>query len=103
VAPGTADIVVRTANPLTRLDLRLRSPIANEIDIALDSSHAHETLRPNEEKQIRLRPEPGVKANGYQLLLRIKTAAGFYPRAFDPASKDTRYLGVFISPTYEAK
>jgi hypothetical protein len=103
VAPGTADIVIRTANPLTRLDLRLRSPIANEIDVALDGSHAHETLRPGEEKQIRLRPGPGVKANGYQLLLRIKTAAGFYPKAFDPGSRDNRHLGVFISPTYEAK
>jgi hypothetical protein len=37
------------------------------------------------------------------VLLRIETEAGFYPRDFDPGSTDTRHLGVFVKPTYEAK
>jgi len=103
VAPGTADIVIRTARPLSRLDLQVRSPVANEVEISLGGRHVRETLRPNEEKRISLTPEAGVAANGYQLLWRITTSAGFYPRDFNPASTDNRHLGVFISPKYEAR
>ena len=103
VAPGTADIVVRTAEPLTGLDLRLSSRVPNHVEIAIDGRRADVSLRPGETSTVQLRPDPGVKANGYQVLLRITTAAGFYPRDFDPTSTDTRRLGVFIEPTYRVR
>ena len=103
VAPGTADIVVRTAKPLTGLDLGLRSPIDNEVRISLGESRAPVSLRAGEEQTVRFRPEPGVHANGYQILLRIETSKGFYPKDLDPDATDTRHLGVFVRPTYEAR
>ena len=103
VAPGTADIVVRTAKPLSGLDLRLSSRVANEVEISIGGRRAHVSLRPNEASTVRLRPDPGVKANGYQVLWRIRTSTGFYPRDFDPASADTRHLGVFVEPTYRVQ
>ena len=103
VAPGTADIVVRTAEPLTGLDLQLSSRVPNHVEIAIDGRRADVSLRPGEASTVQLRPDPGVNANGYQVLLRITTAAGFYPRDFDPASTDTRHLGVFIEPTYRVR
>ena len=101
--PATADIVIRTAEPLTGLDLRLSSPIANEIDVSLDGRRAHVSLRKDEESRLTMRPDPGVKAHGYEVLLRIRTSAGFYPRELEPASRDVRHLGVFVKPTYHVR
>jgi hypothetical protein len=102
VAPGTTDIVIRTALPLTRLTLRLSSRVPNEVDVAIDGRSGHASLQPGDEEIIQLRPPSGVYANtSYQIVLRIRTASGFYPRQFDPSSTDTRHLGVFVKPTYE--
>lgn len=105
VAGGaTADIVIRTEVPLTRLDLRVHAPIANDVEISIDGRTSHESLQPNEEKTVQLRPKPGVYANtSYQILWRITTRAGFYPKDLNPASTDPRHLGVFIKPTYAVK
>jgi hypothetical protein len=101
---STADIVVRSGQPLTKLALRLRSEIANEVDISLGNKDApHVTLAPNQEKFVQFGPGDVVATRGYQTLLRITTSAGFYPRDLHPGSTDTRFLGVFVTPTFEAK
>jgi len=98
---ATADIVIRTEVPLTRLDMALSSPIDNEVDVSVDGRSSHLSLRASEEVTVQLRPKPGVYAYAsYVVLWRIKTSAGFYPRQFDPLSTDTRRLGVFVSPKY---
>ena len=35
VAPGVADIIVRTERPLTELDLKISSPVANEVEVSI--------------------------------------------------------------------
>ena len=101
---ATADIVVRTGQPLTHLELRLSSRVPNEVDVTLGGRRAPRvTLRPGEETTVRISPETTVKTLGYQVLLQITSSAGFYPRDFEPGSQDTRFLGVFIKPKYEAK
>ncbi len=100
VAPGTADIVVRTEWPLTRLDLGLRSAVANTVRVSIGGRAQQVSLRPSEETRLQFRPAPGVHANGYEVLLEITTSSGFYPKDFDPHATDTRHLGVFIEPTY---
>jgi hypothetical protein len=98
--PGTADIVIRTALPLTQLDLVLRSNVANEVVVSLGGRSVPVSLIPDEEKSVHFRPGAGVHANGYEVVWTIKTSAGFRPQAFDPTSTDMRQLGVFIKPTY---
>jgi hypothetical protein len=101
---STADIVVRSGQPLTKLELRLRSEIANEVDISLGNKDApHVTLQPNQEQLVQFGPGDVVETRGYQTLLRITTSAGFYPRDLHPGSTDTRFLGVFVSAKFEAK
>jgi len=101
VAPGATDIVVRTEFPLSRLDLKVHSPIANTIEMSIGGRSQALTLRPNEEQTIQLHPDPGVYARAsYQVVWHIETAAGFFPHDFDPASQDARRLAVFISPKY---
>jgi len=98
---ATADIVIRTEVPLTRLDMEISSPIDNEVDVSVDGRSTHISLRAGETVTAQLRPDPGVYAyTSYVVLWKIKTSAGFYPRQFDPLSPDTRRLGVFISPKY---
>ena len=60
-------------------------------------------MKPGSESILNLRPDPGFQANGYELLLRIRTSAGFYARDFNPASTDVRHLGVFLKPTYRTR
>ncbi len=100
---ATADIVVRTGQPLTYLELRLSSRVANDVEVTLGGRTAPtEHLKPGEETRVLLRPGNTVKTLGYQVLLRIKTSAGFYPQQFEPGSTDTRFLGVFVKMNYEA-
>jgi hypothetical protein len=103
VAPGTTDIVIRTERPLTLLTLQLTSRVPNEIKISIGGRSDSVTLRPKETSTLRLHPASGVFArHSYQILLTITTAAGFHPRDVEP-STDTRYLGVFLKPTFEVK
>jgi len=99
--PAAADIVVRTVFPLSQLDLRVSSNVANEVVLSVGGRTVPLTLNPNEEKTVQIRPNPGVLANGYEVVWTIKTSAGFRPQQFNPNSTDTRpNLGVFIKPTY---
>lgn len=104
VAPGTAEIVIRTVGPLSGLKLRLTSRIDNVVDVAIDSRLDRVTLKKDTESTVYLRPEPGVYAySSHQIVLRITTAAGFHEQQFNPGSTDQRLLGVFVRPTYEVK
>lgn len=101
VAPGTAEIVIRTEHPLSELELRVRSPITNDVRVSLGDQSAQLQLAAGAEQAVILHPAPGVHAfPGYQVVLAITTTHGFYPRDFDPSATDTRHLGAFITPTY---
>jgi hypothetical protein len=103
VAPGTAEIVIRTVGPLSGLTLRLTSPIDNAVDIDIDGRSNHTSLKKGAESTVYLRPEPGVYAySSHQIVLRLTTRSGFHPLDFGP-SADSRYLGVFVKPSYEVK
>ena len=104
VAPGTADIVIRTEHPLSVLDLRISSPVPNNVEVSIGGRSSHVTLTNSADQSVQLRPEPGVYTyKSYQLVLRVKTTNGFYPRDFDPKSADTRHLGAYIRPTYRVR
>jgi hypothetical protein len=101
-APGITDVVVRTEQPLTMLQVRVTSRIDNEVEIAIGGRSTSLAVKPGEERVVKLYPEPGVFARqSYQIVLRVKTARGFQPSALEPGSRDARVLGVFLSPTFE--
>ena len=104
VAPGTTDIVIRTEHPLSVLDLRISSPVPNDVEVSIGGRSSHVSLTDNADQSVQLRPEAGVYTyKSYQLVLRISTANGFHPRDFDPTSTDARHLGAYIRPTYRVR
>ena len=91
-----ADIVVRTAPPLSALDVTLHSPEANTVTVAVDGSSQQARLMPNVPVTLRL-PVRGVQSRGSQnFVLSIETAEGFIPRFRDIKSDDARFLGARI-------
>ena len=101
VAPGTTDIVVRTEYPLSSIELKISSNVANTVEVEIGGRSRTVTIEPEKEQTVRLSPAPGVHAfNSYQTVLTITTANGFYPRDRNPSSTDTRHLGAFITPQY---
>lgn len=104
VAPGTAEIIIRTERPLTALRLTLKSPIDNHIAMTVGGKSWEGSLSKDSEVKRQLSPAPGWHAlQSYQVIWRITTERGFYPKDLNAAAADTRELGVFISPTYEVK
>ena len=104
VAPGTAEIIIRTERPLTALRLTLKSPIDNHIAITVGGKSWEGGLSKDSEVRVQLSPAPGWFAlQSYQVIWRITTARGFYPKDLNAAATDARQLGVFISPAYEVR
>jgi hypothetical protein len=61
-------------------------------------------VKPDRPTKLQFRPKPGTYAlTSYQVILTIRTRAGFRPQEVEPASRDTRNLGAFIRPVYEVK
>ena len=90
-----AQIVVQadTARDAVRLHLR-NAPIDNRIVLTSGGWREELALAANEERRLEVPLVPGRTA----ALLTVSSAAGFRPTDVDPASRDVRFLGVWIRP-----
>ena len=97
VAGGAeTDLIVRTAPPLSAVDITVSSPIENTAVLRVDGTPYHIDLEPNRPVRIRA-PVNGVISRGAQsFILTIATDEGFVPRLLDADSNDGRYLGVVV-------
>ena len=91
-----ADIIVRTAPPVSALDVTLFSPIANSVTVSVDGSTRRVALEPNETVTLHM-PVSGVYARGAQsFVVRFEPQEGFVPRLREKTSRDGRFLGVAV-------
>lgn len=92
-----ADIIVRTATPLTSLQCVVTSPITNHVKVTFNGHSAEADLGPGRPATLTLPAGRGVYAyQGYDYLLTVRTRAGFTPEITSPGSTDSRFLGVFV-------
>lgn len=73
------------------LDLR-NAPVHNRLEIASGAWREDLRLLPGEERRLRVPLVPGRAAT----LITITTSSGFRPSAADAASRDDRFLGVWM-------
>lgn len=87
-------IVVQSDRPRDSIRLQLRNaPVDNRVILTSGAWREELSLAPGEERQLDLPFAPG----GSTALLTVSSAAGFRPTDVDPASRDVRFLGVWIS------
>ena len=90
------DLIVRTALPLSAVEVTLRSPIENIATLRVDGTPFRIELQPNTPVTFQT-PVAGVVARGAQsFVLTIGAADGFVPRLRNEDSDDDRYLGVLV-------
>ena len=95
----TSEIILYTGTPIEALAIRLRSPVANTVDIAVGGPTQTIDLRSNTPVTLRMEPR-GVHARGaWAYLLSVSARSGIVPRLISPQTRDARYLGVRISLT----
>jgi hypothetical protein len=99
-AAGT-DIVVRAEQPLTRLALTLGSAVDNRVSVDFGGRSAQTSVEAGGRAYLQLTPRSTVRYHGsYAYVLHLHTTNGFVPARRDPASSDTRNLGVFVAPLF---
>ena len=98
VQGGTrADVVVRSDRRPRRVTLLLRSIVANRVVVSAGGSSRTVTLATGELARLTLHIERSVHAkHSYAYVLSIAPQVGEVPRTVDPASRDERFLGVFV-------
>ena len=90
-----SQIVVQADTVRDGIRLHLRNaPVDNRIVLTSGAWREELTLAANEERQLELPLAPGRAS----ALLTVSSAAGFRPTDVDPASRDVRFLGVWIRP-----
>ena len=86
-------VAVQPDTPRGTVTLRLRNaPVANQVTIASGEWREVFVLAPGEEKVVQTPVPPGRGS----ALIRIETTAGFRPAEQDSASRDQRFLGVWV-------
>lgn len=96
-----ADILVKVAEPVRLLRLGLRAgpqPVSGTV--RLGWRRYDYDLQPGETTTLAIETGGGFpfQGNTYVWNVSISAKGGFLPRAYDPASGDTRYLGVKVAP-----
>jgi hypothetical protein len=93
---GRADIILRSEQPLRRLDVVAESPIHTVFIMSAGSTASTVSLMPSNPVAFAL-PVSGVRGlNSYAYLVSARSSDGFIPRLRDPLSRDGRNLGVLM-------
>jgi hypothetical protein len=97
-----ADVVVRS-EAVGDVQVRLVSPVANDVVIDAGRANVRVHLEPDVPASVRV-PAKWVQARfgSAACLLSVTTSEGFVPRLSDPASSDSRFLGVLLNFTVGA-
>ena len=92
-----ADVVVRSGQCLSSMEVTLRSPVANRVTVRFGGDEATIDLSPGVEARVVLAPS-GLHVRGWwAYLLSVRTTAGFIPSLLVPGSRDQRFLGAVIA------
>jgi hypothetical protein len=97
-----ADVLVRS-EALGDLQVRLVSPVANEVVLDAGGASVRVHLEADVPASVRV-PAKWVQSRvgSAACLLSVSTSDGFVPRLSDPASSDSRFLGVLLNFTVGA-
>lgn len=96
-----AEFLIKTDRPMKRLQLTLSAGAAATTVKAVLSGRSQEvSLQPGESRQILFAMPTGFPYQGQWpvWVASVSSSAGFTPIFIDPAAKDTRYLGVRVTP-----
>ncbi len=86
-------VALQSDAPRPAITLRIRNaPVANRVVLASGGWREEFVMAPGEEKLVAV----PVAASRGSALVRIETEGGFRPAEQDPASRDQRFLGVWI-------
>jgi hypothetical protein len=93
---GRADIIVRSAWPIERLQVEVESPINTTLTLGAGSDPVTKTLVPRQVQSFDLKTS-GVRGFGdYDYLLTARSSEGFIPHLMEPGNNDYRNLGAQI-------
>jgi hypothetical protein len=101
---ATAQVLIKTDRPFTRLQLTLTAGLVpTTASVTFRGRTERASLAAGASTEIQLALGPGFvykKDSGptYVWVLSIGSSAGFTPMLFDPASPDTRFLGIRVKP-----
>jgi hypothetical protein len=85
--------VVRPDDRAPSVSLLVRNgPVPNRATLESGTLHTELEFAPGEERRIDAPLDPSLGAS----LVRLQVSGGFRPSAEDPASRDTRFLGVYV-------
>jgi hypothetical protein len=86
-------VVVQPAAPQRSLVLTLRNaPVENRVALTSGGWQQVLTMAPGQEQTIEVPVAPGAEA----IPLQISASSGFRPSEVEPASRDERFLGVWV-------
>ena len=99
---STANVIVKTEIPLTRIVFTVHTPIDNEFTMQMASFLWTGALKKGVPQTFEFAPGNGVwSKDGYVYEMKWTSTKGFAPRDLDPTSTDPRpSLGVFVQPTF---
>jgi hypothetical protein len=98
---ASTEIVFRTEQPLTRLELDVTTRVANTFTFSFGGRSGRIDLPEHGSAKIRIAPGPAMDVHhSFPYVLRLSTTAGFVPADTDSGSTDTRYLGVFVHVSF---
>jgi len=93
---GRADIIVRSAWPIERLQVEVESPINTTLTLSAGSDAVTKTLVSKQLQSFDLKTS-GVRGFGdYDYLLTARSSEGFIPHLMEPGNNDYRNLGAQI-------
>jgi hypothetical protein len=100
----TARIGLRSSTPLTSVTFTVWSREPNTFMVDMQGRAASVSLAAGQTGTLRLIPgDPVYIGTSYAYVWTMSTTAGFVPAEIDPDSADTRNLGVFVKPVFEAQ
>ncbi len=98
---ASTDIVFRTEQPLTRFEVDLTTRVPNTVTVSFGGRSETVVLPKDGFARVRLVPDSPMDVHkSFPYVLHLSTTAGFVPAETDSGSTDTRYLGVFVRPSF---
>jgi hypothetical protein len=90
---GRAEIIVRSASPIDRLEVEAESPIRTILTVSLGGAPVTTTIEPKTVYTFTVSAS-GVRGFGdYDYLMTAHSSEGFVPHLLEPANMDYRNLG----------
>jgi hypothetical protein len=93
---STTEIILRSGERFVRLDVTLKSLVPNRVTLSAGAGERTVDLVPDRPTSVSLQTRGWYARSGVGTLLTVETSDGAVPRLLDPASGDTRFLGVLM-------